>query len=66
MRCWLKELRLKKKWSQTEAAKRMGLTRQAYSYIEAGERQADMNLSLAAKISQVFKISLKRISDYEN
>lgn len=66
MRCWLKELRLKKKWSQAETAKKIGLTRQAYAYIEAGERQADMNLSLAVKISKAFKISLKRISDYEN
>lgn len=65
MRKWLRELRKNKKWTQAEVAKKLGVTTAQYAYIEAGERQADMNLSTAAKLADIFKISLSKIRNYE-
>ncbi len=65
MRWWLKELRAQKGWSQAAAAKKMNVTRQAYSLIECGARQADLNLSTAQKISEVYGVPLTKIGYYE-
>lgn len=65
MRSWLIELRQKRNLSQADIAKMIGVTQSYYSLIENGERQSDLNLSTAEKLSKIFKISLKKISEYE-
>ena len=65
MRVWLKELRKNKGWTQAKVAQKLGVTTAQYAYIEAGERQADLNLSTASKLADIFKISLSKIRNYE-
>ena len=65
MRSWLIELRQKRNLSQADIAKMLGITQSYYSLIENGERQSDLNLSTAEKLSKIFKISLKKIGEYE-
>ena len=65
MRVWLKDLRNAKGWTQEIVANKLGVSRQAYAQIEAGERQADLNLSTASKLADIFKISLSKIRNYE-
>lgn len=62
---WLKELRKNKGWTQAKVAQKLGVTAAQYAYIEAGERQADLNLSTASKLADIFKISLSKIRNYE-
>lgn len=65
MRVWLKDLRNTKGWTQEIVANKLGISRQAYAQIEAGERQADLHLSTASKLADIFKISLSKIRNYE-
>ena len=65
MRVWLKDLRNAKGWTQEIVANKLGVSRQAYAQIEAGERQADLNLSTASKLADIFNISLSKIRNYE-
>lgn len=65
MRTWLIELRQKRKLSQADVAAMINVSQSYYSLIENGERQSDLNLSTAEKLSKIFKISLKKISEYE-
>lgn len=65
VRSWLKELRARHGFSQADVAQKLGVSRQAYSFIEAGERQADMNLSLANKLAGLFGVSLEQIREWE-
>lgn len=65
MRQWLKNKRHEKKYTQQKMADLMGISRQQYSFIEKGERQADLTLSTATKISNIFNISLDCIKQME-
>lgn len=65
MRTWLINLRGKHNLTQADVAKKLNVTQGYYSLIEKGERQADLNLSIAEKLSKMFNISLKKISDFE-
>lgn len=65
MRTWLIDLREKHNLTQTDVAKKLNVTQGYYSLIEKSERQADLNLSIAEKLSKIFNISLKKISDFE-
>ena len=65
MRKWLRNLRKAKKWRQTDVAEKLGVTAAQYAYIESGERQADLNLSTASQLADIFHISLKKIREYE-
>lgn len=65
MRKWLIELRNNYGITQSMMAERLGLSQSYYAQIEAGERQADMNLSTACKISDIFNIPLSQIRNYE-
>ena len=65
MRKWLKILRKNHKKSQQDMATALGITRQSYAFIEHGERQKDMSISIASKIVDFFNISLSKIRDYE-
>lgn len=65
MRQWLKAKRIEKKITQQRMAELMGISRQQYSFIEKGARQADLTLSTASKISSIFNISLDKIKKLE-
>lgn len=65
MRAWLKELREKKKLTQSEVAQKMGMGQNTYSRIETGVLQDDLNLSTMILLSKVFKISLNDIRKFE-
>lgn len=65
MRTWLRELRLSKKLTQEEMALKLGITQTMYSKIENAERQEKMDLELASKLANIFKISLKKINEFE-
>ncbi len=65
MRSWLRDLRLSKKLTQKELASMIGVSQTMYSRIENGDRQKDMDLSIASKIANIFRISLKRINEFE-
>ena len=65
MRLWLKELREKNNYTKSYIAKLMNISRQNYAFIENGERQADMSLSTAIKLANIFNITLDDISRYE-
>lgn len=65
MREWLKDLRKSKKLSQTKVAIQFNMSQNAYSKLESGDRQADLNLSTAAKIADYFDIPLSRIRYFE-
>ena len=58
MREWLKNIREKKKLSQQNVANNVGITRQYYNQIENGERQKDLDLSMATKLAKIFDVSI--------
>jgi len=51
MRHWLKELRLRKKMTQSQVAEGVGVTTQHYNYIENGERNPSPEI--AKKIADI-------------
>lgn len=61
MRKYLRELRKKTELTQLEVAKQLDISESYYSLIESGERQKKLNLSLAAKMSGVFNVSVDYI-----
>lgn len=65
MRSWLKKLREQKSLSQTKMAELLGISRQSYNFIENYERQTDLNLSTASKLSDIFGLPLSTIRNYE-
>lgn len=65
LRQWLKNIRESKGISQQNVAEKVGITRQYYQLIEAGERQQKMDITLIAKLSQVFGVSMNQIIDNE-
>lgn len=65
MRYWLQNLRKQKKINKSEMAALMGISRQHYAFIESGERQADMSLSVATKIANIFNITLDDVWKFE-
>ena len=65
MRKYLKELRNLQNKSQQDVADAVGITRQYYNMIEAGERQPDMSLSTMQKLSEAFGVPVTRIVEEE-
>lgn len=65
MREWLRSLRVGKGYTQQAMADKLGVSVQLYNFIENGKRQDTLNLQTASKISDIFRISLKRIREYE-
>ena len=61
MRDWLKKLRVKKGLTQGETAKALFVSQQYYSMIEKGQRQVDLSLLMANKISNLFGVSLEHL-----
>lgn len=66
MRDWLKTLRKEKKMTLKETGTELGVTEAAYSLIEKGDRQKDLGLSYAKKISDLFGIGLEEIARLES
>ena len=58
---WLKNLRTENGLTVTEAARKLDLSQPYYSLIEAGERQKRLELSLAAKIADLYHITIDKI-----
>lgn len=65
MRDWLKEARLKKPLTQKQMASELGISEAYYSLIENGERQQNMDISLAIKIGNILGMNLQEIASAE-
>ena len=65
MRQWLKELRESSGQTQPQIADKIGITRQYYQQIEAGDRQQKMDITLSVKLSELFGISISEIAAKE-
>lgn len=52
--------------SLQDVAKKIGISRQYYHYIELGERQKKMDITLVKKIANVFNVPLETIIANEN
>lgn len=66
MRDWLVNTRNEKGMTQLEVAKKLNISEGYYSYIEKGQRQKNMDITLAAKLSDIFSIPLQRIVEFES
>ena len=65
MREWLYEARTNAKMTQADVAEKLCITESYYSLIENGERQKKMDVTLVAKLSDIFKIPADKIVQYE-
>lgn len=65
MRKYLKRLREDVKMTQEDVAKEIGISRAYYVRIENGERQKDLDLSIAVKLSELFGVSVDWIVEQE-
>lgn len=65
MREYLKVLRAEKGLSMQDIADRIGISKQYYQLIESGERQQNMDITLAVKIASAFNIPVERIINEE-
>lgn len=66
MREYLKSMREAKCLSMQDVADKIGISRQYYQLIEAGERQKRMDISLIIKLAKIFNVSLETIIENEN
>lgn len=66
MRDWLKEQREKKGLTMKEMAEKLGISEGYYSYIEAGERQKKMDITLVTKLADIFRLKIQQIVEYES
>ena len=64
-RTWLKEARIKAGKTMAEMGEELGITESYYSYIEAGERQKQMDITLCAKLSKIFCLDIQQIVEFE-
>ena len=65
MREYLKEARLKRSLTMQDVADSFGISRQYYEMIESGERQRKMDITLIAKISDLFGIPMETVIENE-
>lgn len=65
MREWLAKIREEKGMTQLEVAKQLDISEGYYCYIEAGKRQKKMDLTIAAKLSEIFKLPIEQILELE-
>lgn len=61
MREWLKTKRTEKGLTMAQMAEKLSITESYYSYIEAGERQKKMDVSLVGKLSAALDIPVEEI-----
>ena len=65
MREYLRELREKSHINQEELAERLGISRSYYVRIERAERQENLNISIAAKLAEIFGVTVDWIAQQE-
>ncbi len=65
MRNWLKEARTKQRLTQKQMADALGITEAYYSRIECGDRQKNMDVSLAIGIGNILGMSVQEVIDAE-
>lgn len=65
MRDWLRDARTEKGMTQLDVAKKLNISEAYYSYIESGERQKKMEITLATKLSGILGIPVQRIVELE-
>lgn len=65
-RQYLVDLRKRRNESQQEVADSIGISRQYYSLIEAGERQKQMDITLATRLARHFSVDLAVIVSGED
>ena len=61
MRKYLKDARLNLGMSQSDVAKKLGISANYYSCIENGERQSDMKASMLIDLSAILKIPINKM-----
>ena len=61
MRDYLIELRAKTGLTQADVAKKIGISEPYYQMIESGKRQKNMDITLAAKLSDVFSVPMDQL-----
>lgn len=66
MRDWLLAARKQAGMTQLEMAKKLDITESYYSFIEAGDRQKKMDLTLAVKLSGILGVPIERIVELES
>jgi len=59
---FLKELRLEHHYTQTQVAKKLGITRQAYAYYETQDTVPD--LQILTKLAELYNISVRTFLGY--
>lgn len=65
MREYLVALRTKQNESQQDVASAVGISRQYYAMIEAGERQKKMDITLLTALSNHFNVPVYHIIEME-
>lgn len=65
MRKYLKDARTNLGLSQSDVAKKLGISANYYSCIENGERQSDMKTSLLIDLSGILKIPISKMLAHE-
>lgn len=65
MREYLKKLREEHGYTMQVVADKIGISKQYYQRIEVGDRQKNMDITLAVKLSEIFGISIQSIIEYE-
>ena len=65
MREWLLNARKESGKTQVEVARELDITEAYYSFIENGQRQKKMEITLATKLSAIFGIPLQKIAEFE-
>ena len=65
MREWMEQARKKRGLTMKMAGAELGISESYYSMIERGERQQNLDIALAAKMSGVFGVSLEYIVEQE-
>lgn len=65
MRHYLKKSRIKKKLTQQQMAEKLDISLSYYCQIESGERQKDLDLSIATKLAEIFNVTVEWIAEQE-
>lgn len=65
MRAYLKQLRETRGYTMQNVAEKLGITKQYYQYIEAGERQKRMDILLAKGLADILNVPLGMIIEEE-
>ena len=66
MREWLRQARTSKGITMKQASERLGISESYYSMIENGDRQRDLDLTLANKLSNLFDVPILQIVENEH